>query len=658
MSSRTFARSAWSSLSLVLAFASFVSCGQNGSKTASIGDITLPAVPSGEVSIAFQLTDPIGGSTDVAFEVSLDGGTTWQPGTLVGKDTLKGLRGAALGRLYEFVWDSLEDVGFRTKGEILLSLRTSGSGSRRIRSLGSLENLGFAADRVESYLVHFGPWDASTIAFAQQHDLVILSATEATTTREIVATIQRGVDANDPRDDVIVLGYVNVGEDARTIGIHDDALLLDRRFVGDASGPRVDPRGPGPDGRPLDGIDPLGSPAASGGYASFYLDDNSIEALGKSDGKPDRNRVTGACYVNAGSPAWFDTLRAMTRDSIDGIAGLSEIMTLDVGAGLGCDGVFLDNVDTCAPNSFTSPKDDDHATFEWTAPGMSAFFARLRKEFRRQVVAQNRGLFFMNPEHHHYSYSTRPSIDFLLLESYRLDLDTSHAFDPYFFADNKYVLAPKLQAEAYRSDGFQVLSLGYAAGPGIDAATLIGASTAGEATLLEDIVEAQELAGFRHFLTDVTGTLVNDFVRKHASYEDERAPRWTSTFNANIPPYPALPLAATPRVGIRQAVGGSRELTVRWDVALDLHPVRYVLYLDQDPLRFQKDGKVIGVKPIRLQPSVGAGYANGTSPTVYPYEATIHDLDENKTYYACIRAIDSKRNEDTNQVVLAARTTR
>ncbi len=655
MPSRHLARSAWSSLSLAC-FGILASCARESAGTATIHDITLPTTPSGEVPISFVLNDDTEDATDVDFEVSLDGGETWQKGTLVGGDRLEDLRGGVLGKLHEFVWDSVADIGFRTKQDILLSLRTKGALSRKLRQLGSIENLPHAADRVTSYMIHFGAWDQDKIRVAKEHDLVILSPCEATTTREVIAAIQGGRDAKDPRDDVIVLGYLNIGEDDRTIGVDDDALLRDPRFAGDSSGPRVDPRGPGPDGRPLTSIDPRGMASTSGGYASFYLDDNSVEALGRGDGRPDRNRVTGACYVNAGDPAWYDVLSKMVCDSDDARAGILEILTTKHGRGFGCDGVFLDNVDTCAPNAWTTPKDEDHATFEWTAPGMAAFMARLRKDFPKHVIAQNRGLFFMDPGQRHYAYSTRASIDFLKVESYRLDRATDRDFDTFYFADNKYNFVPKLQAEAYRRDGFQVLSLGYASGPTIDAATLVGESERGKDTLLVDIVEAQQLAGFRHYLTDLSGSLVNDFVRKHAKYSDNDAPRWTSTYNDNVLPYPSRPIAATPRVGVQELVGGSANLTLRWDVALDLHPVRYVLYLDDKPLRFSKDGKVQGVKPRALDTRVGQGYARGTAPGVYPFEATITGLDRRRVYYACVRAMDSMRNEDDNRVVLAART--
>ena len=61
--------------------------------------------------------------------------------------------------------------------------------------------------------------------------------------------------------------------------------------------------------------------------------------------------------------------------------------------------------------------------------------------------------------------------------------------------------------------------------------TLTGASTLGRDSLLEDIRVTEREAGFRHYLTDATVTLVNRFVHDHADRTDGDAPVWTSTYN-------------------------------------------------------------------------------------------------------------------------------
>jgi hypothetical protein len=145
-----------------------------------------------------------------------------------------------------------------------------------------------------------------------RHQLVIVHPMlENNLTRSLIQQIQNGADPNDPADDIMVLAYVtagmfqlclthasspravHAGEDDRTIGMTADEMLRDPRFVGDGTGPRVDPRGRTPRTSSLRDIDPLGVPSPGGtGFASFYVDDNSV-ALGRPDGIPDINTIFG-----------------------------------------------------------------------------------------------------------------------------------------------------------------------------------------------------------------------------------------------------------------------------------------------------------------------------------------------------------------------------
>lgn len=514
-----------------------------------------------------------------------------------------------------------------------------------------------AARAAESYLIHYGPWTESSLRIAETYPLVIVHPLGGNLTRRLVAELQDGVDPADPRDDVVVLGYVSAGEDLRTAGVPDAALRRDPRFAGNGAGPRVDPRGPRASGGPLDGIDPLGAPSPGGtGLASFYLDDNSLVLRGAGDGLPDRNAAFNTCFVNAGDPAWFAALDAMTLDGPDGVAGLREIVTTSYGRGLGCDGFFLDTFDTCAPNAYTDASSPNPSTFEWTAPGFRAFAERLRAAYPDKVILQNRGLFFFDPRLPHYRFAPRGLIDLVLFESFRLNShpgpDNPH---PYYYPDNRYNVAPRLAAEAQRPDGFRVLSLGYAEGPPSEMSreTLVGRSTVGLASLLEDIRVAQEEAGFRHYLTDASITLVNTFVRDHADPNDRRPPAWSSTYNANAHAWPVPPGPPAPRVGLQEVEPGPRSLTVRWDVALDKHPVRYKLYYQTRPFDFAADPALSSATSVFLTPRVARGYDRGPGPHTYPFEATLAGLTPGRTYYLLLRAVDEsrRRNEDTNTVV-------
>ncbi|MBK8975194.1 MAG: hypothetical protein IPM29_04665 [Planctomycetes bacterium] len=624
----------------------------------------------GDVDVEVLLVDARSRRVRVPLRYSLDGGQTWHDCTVRGGG--EELATSPAGTRHHITWDALADLGARARNGVRLVAdmvgdgsdgATSGSTARVTASAttgatagAQIDNLPAAADRVGSWMMYFGPLDPDKIAVAETHDLVVIEPNQAGLTREVVAAIQDGVDPADPSDDVIVLAYCDVGLDDRTIGLDDQQLLLDPRFVGDGTGPRVDPRGPGASGQPLTGLDPLGLPSVAGGFASFYLDDASVEVHGVGDGHPDRDWRTGACVVNMGDPAWHAVLDAMTVDGPDGIAGFAELLTLDVGRGFGFDGLYLDGLDTCEPNSWTSPSDPVQLEFEWTAAGYVQLLEWLRVRYPEALLMQNRGLYFFNPGYRHYELTPGELLDFVLFSSYRLDADPSRPFSPYYFADNKFNFVPKLQAEANRAGGFQVLSVGFAEGPGIDHGTLLGTSTLGLHYLEQDIYEAQNVAGFRHYLTNAGGQLVNDFVRTFADWSDTTPPQWSSTWNDHQTPYPIQPGAPTPRVGIQEVVGGVESATVRWDVALDLNPVRYVLYVAEEPFDFDLAPEFLAPRRILLEPEVGGGYAGGVGPRMLPYETTITGLLRSQRYWFCIRAIDSAGNEDDNRVALSTRT--
>jgi len=533
---------------------------------------------------------------------------------------------------------------------------TGGGASRSSRDLHVL------ARDVDHYLANYGPWTADDVATAKRHQLVIVDTGRGNLGRAQIADLQAGVAPGDPNDDVLVLCYVSIGEDLRTISLSDDQIRADPRFRGDGTGPRMDPRPPGSDGGPLDGIDPKGRPSNGGtGFASFYLDDKDVHnsAAHVGDGFPDRNPLFGGLFVNAGDPNWFDAVDAMRADGPDGRSGLRELLTSNYGRGLDCDGVFLDTIDTAAPNSYTDASNANQTEYEWTAPGFGTFIRHVHDKYPQKLVLQNRGVFFFDPRLPQYAFNARGAIDFLLFESYRLNSDGWEQWDPIQYADNRYNVAPKLMAEADRPDGFRVMSLGYAAGPAdqMSTGTLTGASTLGSDSLLEDIHVTQDLAGFRHYLTDAHVNLVNDFVLTHASLVDHDPPRWTSTYNDKV----SLPAQeATPRAGIQAAGGGGGKITVRWDVALDMHRVGYVLYASPDAFDFAQDGtspKLAGAKRIVLEPKVPADYvAQGVGTDRYPYEATLTDFPRGVRQYLVIRAVDDSpdANEDANTVVLTA----
>jgi hypothetical protein len=331
-------------------------------------------------------------------------------------------------------------------------------------------------------------------------------------------------------------------------------------------------------------------------------------------------------------------------------------MTTSFGRGLGCDGVFLDTLDTAAPNQYTSCGSWNPSKFEWTSPGFSNFVRRLRAAYPGKVIVQNRGLFFLDPRHPQYQFTTRGAIDFVLFESYRLNSSTAELWNSYFYPDNRFNVTPKLLAEADRGDGFQVLSLGYAEGPAgqMSHDTLLGASTVGYADLIEDIRVTQALVGFRHYLTSGSLALVNTFVRDHSDFTDSQPPTWTSTFNDHNVGYPNAPGEPTARPGVRRVVAGSRSLTALFDVAIDKYPVGYAVYYKAGAFDFAGDPLLRTATRVEVAPQMPSNYPGWGGSSIYANQATIGGLTPGVSYSIVVHAFDrsAARNEERNQVVL------
>ena len=470
-----------------------------------------------------------------------------------------------------------------------------------------------------SYMIYYGSLNEDAIEEAKQYDLVIVHPRNGNITRKQVQKIRSA--------GTCVLGYISIGEDLRTAGMTAEQMLRDERFIGDGSGPRVDPREDGVTS--LDGVDVMGEASSGGtGYASYYLDDND------HDGTPDFNVNFNCAFTNIGDPEWFEVLNAMTMDGKDRIPGIKEILTDDYGRGLGCDA--------------------NKTRFEWTSVGVESFMQRLKEQYPDKLILQNRGLFFYNPQLEQFKYSPGEYIDFLLYESYMLDSNTYTLYIENYFLDNKYNYMPRIMAEAGRPNGFKVLSLGYAEGPEEYQLkdTLLGKSEIGLEILLEDIYQAEEIAGFSHYISNGAVTLVNDFVRTHTQKEDVTPPEWSSVYNASST-WPAE--APTPRVGIGEVEAIEGGVIVRWDVALDQSGVEYILYCQKEPFDFSADPYLTKAARATLVPEMGEGYEDGINADTYPYQATITGLLPGETYYFVIRAKDNSanKNEEQNTVVLS-----
>jgi hypothetical protein len=382
----------------------------------------------------------------------------------------------------------------------------------------------------------------------------------------------------------------------------------------------------GPGGTPS-----LGNPSPGGtGYASFYVDQAPF------DGLPDRNSTFGGAFVNAGDPAWYDVINNMTV-GVEGNAGLREIFSLTVGKGLGCDGIFMDTIDTCAPDSFGATE------LEWTAPGYEDLVERISTTYPSKILLANRGLFFYSPNFEHYEYSLRPHINILMYESYYTDSSTENEVTP-GFNDNKFNLAPKINAEANRTDGFTPIALGYDE-----------PSTITQTSIDQDFIESQQEQGWMLYRTNAAINDVMNFdpLTWAAANTDTSAPVWDNTEVAFAGPSDPAP---TPRVGIQEAVAGDEEVTVRWDVARDQTlPVLYNLYYSEET----SPGVIGGTDWMNILGVTGTApenYAQGAGAGVYANEYTITGLTNGINYSFAVRAQDSAAipHEDANTVILQA----
>ena len=393
---------------VVISFMVFWGCGGEGKGAkskieAKITNLYIEDNPSGETPISFTLTDPDSNPIAIETMISFDNKQSWIPATITDPD-ITSLQSSPNGVLHTITWDCDNDIGIHPPASLTIKIIPYVNdllGEAAFYTINTIDyltssaylNMKSAIDNLEHYMIYYGALNDEVIETAKTYQLMIIHASNGDVTREQVRAIQNGVNPEDTDDDVLVISYISVGEDVRTYGLSSDDMLADPRFIEDGTGPRVDPR----DGAPYDDgadipvdIDKLGSSSTGGdGFASYYLDDNDM------NGVPDKNSEWGQCFVNAGDPLWFETINNMELDGADKASGLKEILSLNYGRSLGCDGVFLDTIDTCAPNSYTNEttvvNGGVRTEFELTAPGFSDFISTLRDNYPNRIILQNRG---------------------------------------------------------------------------------------------------------------------------------------------------------------------------------------------------------------------------------------------------------------------------
>jgi hypothetical protein len=412
------------------------------------------------------------------------------------------------------------------------------------------------------YFIYYGGFDNNKVLQAQYLDLFVLDVRNITPAQ--VEDIRDGFDnILGTDDDVIVIGYLSIGE--------QDGELIE----GDGTGP----------------VYRNGSEIVyqKNGYASFYLDDKD------RNGVPDKDGIWNSYYVNAGDTAWWEFNRPFAEDIL---------------SNHGCDGLFLDLVDTGGPNSWGLP-------YEWTAEGMIRYIEYLRQTYPGKYILANRGIFYFDPsllKHYIYADRYRQSIDGLMIESYYATWDWDQSLGVYnnSFPYLRDHFAPLLNAHVNQPDGFDMFILDY-----------LKLDQPGYAVLLDSVVKVTEID--QDWLISVS-TILLDSIRYdtyHRHPVDNNPPTWLKT------------------VGISKTKWNNDNLEIYWDKAIDQTlPVKYHLYISESEIDFTSGAQYPNITPL--------------SSDISEYKFVIEGLDKNKLYKAALRASDSSvpENLDPNRKVI------
>lgn len=218
---------------------------------------------------------------------------------------------------------------------------------------------------------------------AHQFDLVVVHPGDdfANLTPELVSQLKRGKDGQaGTGDDVIVLGYVTIGEDDQV--------------------PAGPPRpGAGPtaylnrswrqekQNYPTRYLDQVSYVYEKNGERRYGENGKPVTVSGQ-DGVPDENGVWGSYYVDAGDPEWQASV----------LARMGKLQNE-----LKVDGFFLDTLDTASP----------WGNYSFSQGHMAGLLKAIRKAYPERLVLANRGMFLLESD----TQAFVSSIDGLLYES-------------------------------------------------------------------------------------------------------------------------------------------------------------------------------------------------------------------------------------------------
>ena len=382
-------------------------------------------------------------------------------------------------------------------------------------------------DSSSNYFVYYGSFDANKVLQAQYYDLIVVDVRYITP--EQIYDIRDGFDDTlGTDDDVTVIGYLSIGE-------HDIAVPI----TGDGTGPVY--------------YDTTTNSVVheNNGYASFYVDDAD------RNGIPDADPVWGSYYVNAGDTAWW----SYNKPKADSIMYDYE-----------CDGLFLDLVDVAGPASYGLP-------YGWTGEGMVDYVSYLHDTYNygtdHAYILANRGAFYFDTSVVHYNYvdTYRENIDGWMMESYWATWDWNQSKGVYNTGHPllRDYFAPLINAQARKTDGFDVFILDY-----------VSPTQSDYSTVMDSVVKVSEQD--QGWLTAVSSILLDEmrYDVYHRHLVDKNSPTWKDTVGA-----------------VTAKWGSGDTVLVYWNAAVDqTPPVHYHIYINTGNINFASPPTYSNVTPL------------------------------------------------------------
>ncbi len=369
----------------------------------------------------------------------------------------------------------------------------------------------------DDYLVYFASWDHRRIQFAKKYDLVILhpGGGAPLISPEEVAELKAGLDGiPNTEDDVVVIGYVSIGEDfgINRSQIEQNTLLGIHPNIHDypPGGPWENPAynwprkietnttGPVRYSFTEDSVIATNAEDPVYQFPSFYTDMIDYHGQGGAghDGFPDQNSEWGGLYINVADPTWQDFIRKATIER-DFVAGIDHVLGDQPGQ-LNCDGIFLDTVGISTPWSIWFPA-TVYGDLYWIRDGTLDFMARISSWFPNKVILPNRPMHLVFPEFAGKRYDDfRSIVSSIYWESFTPDL-------LFWWVDEHAPLFEETVKHAqsnHDGKGFTTLVLDYWA-------VMFDATEGGEfqqAPWYEEIKSQIDHAEGNGFLTHITGS--------------------------------------------------------------------------------------------------------------------------------------------------------